>query len=171
MKQREGHKVIILEPAKSRIARDECPACGKPKYKWTRRTDWRCCSKECTEKFLESCRIIYGWADLRLKVFKRDNYTCVKCGKHPIDYHKKPVKNKEGGWDWIEINTGKPDASQLVADHIKPIAIGGEEWNPKNIQTLCIDCNKIKTKQDQADIAKQRRIEKNLSGGQRRLKC
>jgi len=38
--------------------------------------------------------------------------------------------------------------------------LGGDEWDINNIQTLCIDCNKIKTAQDHKDIAKQRRIEK-----------
>jgi len=31
MKQRKGWHVVILEPAKTRIDNDECPACGKPK--------------------------------------------------------------------------------------------------------------------------------------------
>ena len=61
-------------------------------------------------------------------------------------------------------------AMQLVADHIKPIAIGGEQWNPDNIQTLCADpCNKIKTKKDQGDIAVARMVEKLKTKGQEQL--
>lgn len=55
----------------------------------------------------------------RRKVFKRDNYTCVKCQKKGL---------------------------KIVADHIK-------RWNEypelrfkiNNGQTLCLECNKIKT--------------------------
>jgi len=46
-----------------------------------------------------------------------------------------------------------PDDSKLIADHIVPIAMGGEMWDIKNLQTLCIKCNKIKTKYDHKYIA------------------
>jgi len=134
MKQRENYKVIILEPAKSRLVRGECPSCGKPKSKWIRRKDWRCCSKECTPKYYSKV-VYYNWPELRLKALTRDKFTCVKCGK------------KEKSWN-------------LVGDHIIPIALGGDEWDIKNVQTLCIDCNKIKTKLDQQKIAEVRRKEK-----------
>ena len=147
--KREGYKVIVLEPAKSRIERNECPGCGLPKDKWTRRTDWRCCSTKCTSKYLRMY-VTFGWPDLRLKVFKRDKFTCVKCGKQPT--YKTPIKSDDGkGWDWEE--SERTDPGQLIGDHIKPIAIGGSEWDMNNIQTLCIACDKIKTKKDQANIA------------------
>ena len=66
--------------------------------------------------------------DLREQCFKRDNHTCVKCGKQPK--YKYP---------WGE----SIDDSKLIADHIKPIALGGAQWDKDNIQTLCIKCNKI----------------------------
>ena len=68
----------------------------------------------------------------------RDNYTCVKCGKKD--------KNRNG--------------EVLIGDHIIPIALGGEEFDIDNVQTLCINCDKIKTAKDLKDIAKQRNIEK-----------
>ncbi len=145
VKQREvGYVMIIQEPALSRIKNGECPVCGKPKHKWTRRTDWRCCSCECTDKF-EDCCIIRSWTRLRDKVFKRDKYTCVKClQKHP--------------------------SYNLIGDHIIPIALGGNQWDENNVQTLCISCDKIKTKEDASEIAKLRRIEKKLVKGQTQLK-
>ena len=89
---------------------------------------------------------IFGWKKekeigycqiglMRNYCLERDRYTCKKCG---YATHK----------------------SQLIGDHIIPIALGGDEWDPKNVQTLCIDCDKIKTIQDQKDIAIQRRKEK-----------
>ena len=135
--------MIIQEPALSRIKNKQCPVCAKPKYKWTRRTDWNCCSCECTSRFEEFC-IIRHWAKLRDKAFERDKHTCVKCSK---------VYGSCG----------------LVGDHIIPIALGGEQWDINNVQTLCIDCDKIKTKQDAKDIAKLRRKEKLEAKGQKFL--
>ncbi len=146
VKQREsGFVRIIKEPANTRIKNDQCPSCGKPKADWTRRTDWMCCSTDCTSKFESFC-IIRSWEQLRYKVFERDNHTCVKCGK----------ERKADYYGYIS----------LVADHIIPIAVGGELWDIDNIQTLCVDCNKIKTKNDMADIAALRRKEKLEGRGQ-----
>lgn len=147
MKKREGYKKVIFEPAKSRIKKGKCPSCGKSKSKWKRRTDWRCCSVECTEKFQDNY-IVYFWRDIRMKAFKRDNFACVECGEKP--------KQKTYEGKIIE------DPSKLIADHIKPIALGGKEFNLKNIQTLCKKHNKIKTAKDAKKIAKQRRKEKKL---------
>ncbi len=77
----------------------------------------------------------FWWTKTRKEAFVRDGYKCVKCRK----------KGSDGS---------------LVGDHINPIALGGEEFDVDNVQTLCIDCDKIKTKEDQAKIGKQRRIEK-----------
>ena len=57
----------------------------------------------------------------------------------------------------------------MSLDHIIPIALGGEQWDIDNVQTLCIDCDKIKTKKDQADIGRLRRKEKLESKGQKFL--
>ena len=144
VKQREGFVQIIEPIATERIARGECPSCGLPKDKWTRRTDWTCCSPKCTRKFWDKLVIYNGWQDLRRKVLARDNNKCVKCN--------------------IEMPSHK-----LVADHIEPIALGGEEWDIDNIQTLCQECNKLKTKLDIHKIAKLRRVEKVLVDGQKQL--
>lgn len=152
MKQREGYKVVIIDEAQRRITENKCPACGKHKDHWTRRKDWRCCSYECTTKFTNEM-IIYGWSDLRLKAFERDNFTCVKCGKRPVR------------WD----NKNRPEPSALIGDHIIPIALGGKEWDINNVQTLCIACDKIKTKRDIGDIVRARAVEKHLRTGQRTL--
>jgi len=130
-----------------RIKNSCCPVCNKHKRDWNRRADWTCCCTDCTEKYSKT--VIYGWSQLKLKVFERDNHVCVKCGK---------TGGKMGKWQ----NNDKG----LVADHIIPIALGGEQWDINNIQSLCIDCDKIKTKQDQADIGRLRRKEKLESKGQ-----
>ena len=132
-----------------RIQNHECPSCGKHKNKWARRTDWTCCSKECTDKFHKQA-IIQDWSVIRAQAFKRDNYTCKYCGKRfALKY------------DNIEI----ANSSKLIGDHIIPIAVGGEEFDIDNVQTLCVDCNKIKTKRDMRIIAKYRKREKELKYG------
>lgn len=143
MLKRQAYKLVILEPAKSRIARGECPGCGKPKSRWKRRTDWTCCSAKCTRKYMKY-HYMYGWPDLRKKAFERDDYTCRRCGKR------------------------YPNAI-LIADHIVPIALGGAQWDIDNVQTLCIQCNKVKTGQDAGTIARYRRMEIHINKNQTKL--
>ena len=100
----------------------------------------------CKEHTYSDIRPFTSWPSLRNKVLARDHYSCVKCG------------NKET----IE----KP----LIADHIIAIALGGDEWDINNIQTLCSNpCNKIKTANDAKEIAKLRRFEKLIVNGQTQL--
>lgn len=117
---RISYKSEVPQYMWERELRGECPSCGKHKDNWDRRTDWRCCSKECTQKYVDNI-IVTDWQDIRKKTLKRDNYKCVKCGE----------KNQP-----------------LEVDHIKPISLGGEEFDMNNTQTLCSNCHKEKTKQD-----------------------
>ena len=140
MTERESYRQIFSPLAEKRIRNYECPNCGKPKSEWTRRTSWRCCSTKCTKEFWEKHDKSWSWENFRMQVFKRDKGVCQMCNKKFtfISYHSKE-----------EI----PDYRELIADHIKPLAIGGEMWDMNNLQTLCVDCNKVKTKQDMRDIA------------------
>ena len=159
LKQREVYKRIFSPIAKQRIREYKCPNCGKPKSEWKRRTDWRCCSVECTKEFWAEHVEIQDWGVTRAMVFKRDNYTCAMCNKRFVyvltfpPYEGQEVAKKE----------------MLVADHITPIAVGGNEWDMNNIQTLCIDCNKIKTAKDMKLIAEARKEQKMIEIGQMRL--
>lgn len=61
------------------------------------------------------------YADWRLKVFERDNYTCVECG----------IKN------------GLGKSIYFHADHIKPFALFPElRFEVSNGRTLCVPCHK-----------------------------
>ena len=53
------------------------------------------------------------WQRLRLKIFQRDGWRCVKCGK----------------------------PGRLECDHIVPLDKGGDPWDPANLQTLCVGCH------------------------------
>ena len=169
MKKRELVKKIIPKEQLKRIKNNQCPVCSLPKSKWNRRTDWRCCSEECTAEFWKNY-ISYGWQDIRLKALERDNFTCVKCGKKPKRREMDSRKKKDGRYEYYWKETDGDNSSELIGDHIVPIALGGDEWDLDNIQTLCIKCNKKKTKKDAKNIAKQRAIEKKLIKGQRQIK-
>jgi len=182
LKKREGYKIVIFEPAKSRLKRNECPSCGKPKSEWTRRKDWRCCSEGCTGNWIKHY-VAYGWPDLRMKAFKRDRFICQKCKivqefrtesswycenflefkdrieKHFLvrRYFCRVIKWGYGDRWETKYYAEVPDASKLIGDHIIPIALGGDEWDLNNIQTLCIPCNKIKTSDDLTQISKARK--------------
>ncbi|OIO51485.1 MAG: hypothetical protein AUJ45_00520 [Parcubacteria group bacterium CG1_02_50_68] len=59
--------------------------------------------------------------NVRWKVLKKDNYTCVKCGQSPA----------------------KSNDIELEIDHILPVAKGGTN-DIENLQTLCRKCNQGK---------------------------
>lgn len=163
IKKRENHKIIVSKEAQERINNNQCPNCGKPKSEWIRRKDWRCCSEDCTNKYNKDM-VIFGWPDIRTKVFRRDKYTCQTCKKF-IEATNSEVVQLNGEWICQIKTLPREDehyeyyaSHNFVADHIKPIALGGDEWDMNNIQTLCLECNKIKTKKDSQDIAKLRSI-------------
>ena len=179
--KRQGFKVVLLEPAKTRIRNGQCAGCGKPKSQWKRSKRWLCCSVKCTAE-MRKMYYSFGWGEFRTKVFRRDNYACNRCGFQSLeeqnvsewlsvakgDVTAASRMFKENA-DWygkerIKLRTDTSlvlfDDSKLIADHIRPIALGGAEWEMNNIQTLCVPCNKHKTKQDSRDIALQRRRDK-----------
>lgn len=59
------------------------------------------------------------WGLFKQRILTRDR-VCVKCGGN----------------------------DELQVDHILAIVNGGEMWDEKNLQTLCYNCHKKKTKKD-----------------------
>ena len=57
------------------------------------------------------------WRRLRRAVFRRDGYRCRSCGRR----------------------------GRLEADHVVPIAAGGDPWHLDNLQALCRSCHIRKT--------------------------
>jgi hypothetical protein len=80
-----------------------------------------CCNSVCESTFIK--RSIISWFALRLKVIKRDDYTCQDCGF---------VAPKIGNY---QMEDG------LEVHHIHPIKDGGDEFDEDNCVTLCHDCH------------------------------
>nr|DAG51093.1 MAG TPA: HNH endonuclease [Caudoviricetes sp.] len=64
------------------------------------------------------------WRKLRAKILSRDHNLCQMCLKVGI----------------YEVAT--------EVDHIKPTALGGDMFDPNNLQSLCKSCHMAKTLQD-----------------------
>ena len=62
------------------------------------------------------------WRPLRLKVFERDGYRCVRCG----------------------------GAGRLECDHVIPLHQNGELYEIGNLQALCRGCHIAKTRGENA---------------------
>ena len=161
---------ILTEQQRKWLDSNCCPICGLPKKEWKRRTDWTCCSTKCTKEY--SDEHIFVWQYWKVKAFERDKYTCIRCGfqslaKYPFsstwnnftefkEWQEQRSVFKE--WEGTTAILFCPE--YLIADHIIPIAIGGEEYDLDNVQTLCLGCNKNKTKRDLKEIALFRKKDK-----------
>lgn len=109
---------------KKKMAGIHCCVCGKKLPEYN--DDF--CSADCFIKLVNS--VPRTSSVYRILAFERDKNTCVKCGKY------------------------SPTGSGLIADHIEPIILGGDEFDLDNIQTLCVRCDRVKTKKEQKIINK-----------------
>lgn len=81
-----------------------------------------------------------GVSSLRLIVFKRDNCTCMKCGRvgniFVIERHHKQDEYHLN----LYYETTKGDLILMTKDHIIPVSVGGRNLL-HNLQTMCCVCN------------------------------
>lgn len=82
------------------------------------------CRKECWDDWYIGIPHPVFWGEVRLRVLERDNYTCRKCGKPNLQNGDQEV------------------------DHIIPVSLGGDNFDLKNLQTLCHECHVDKTHED-----------------------
>lgn len=96
-----------------------CPVCAKEKKDFEPlRRQY--CSQNCADKYSDC---FMSWSRMREIIFKRDGLKCKICN---IEYTKK----------WLDI------------DHIIPLISGGKMWDINNLQVLCKECHKKKTRTD-----------------------
>ena len=60
------------------------------------------------------------WTVTRHVVFERDRWRCRSCGR----------------------------AGRLECDHVTPLQMGGDPYDPSNLQTLCRTCHIAKTRRE-----------------------
>ena len=113
-----------------------------------RRRHW--CSDRCV-RFLY--RLSGDAALLRAEVIQRDNHTCRACGRH--DENLTPDV-----WNGEVLALPTEEFPAIYArheyswrvDHIVPIAEGGAQFDPANLQLLCPPCDRRKTSEDLSRI-------------------
>jgi 5-methylcytosine-specific restriction endonuclease McrA len=81
---------------------------------------------------------------MRRLVLLEQEGTCARCRREI------PVSRAAGG---------RHPHHSFILDHIRPIAMGGDQWDVKNLQVLCARCNRIKTARDMGAIARWKRYE------------
>ncbi|WP_440767593.1 HNH endonuclease [Natronorubrum sp. DTA7] len=97
---------------------DLCRVCNEPVVDGR----WNYCSERCRD-IANGVQRMFLWDVVRDQILERDDYTCQTCGV-----------------------TGNPDQEQsMEVDHIERIADGGHPLEESNLQTLCADCHKTKT--------------------------
>jgi len=127
----EADKVTLPNRAPLFVEKSHCQWCnkeltGKARFycQATKLDRWDNGASQCAIDFLN------WWCSRPAYVratFIRDSFTCQKCGLHPLREDK----------PWL------PDIRKLEADHIIPLARGGET-RIENLQTLCKECNRSK---------------------------
>jgi len=136
---------------------EHCIICGKDLPSRKRKY----CSDECYSEWSRKIQT-ENWGVLRNKTLEASNLKCIKCG-FQVEYNAVSSEEYPFGYCTIlspEDQKGKRISDNpsglFVVDHIKPIALGGKEFDSTNLQVLCSECNKEKTKIDLKTIAKKR---------------
>ncbi|MFY9801182.1 MAG: HNH endonuclease signature motif containing protein [Methanoregula sp.] len=123
---------------KERLSRGACPQCGRERVHFSPGNEHTlCCQASCTlEYWFTERSTISG---MRRLVRDEQGGKCALCGTVVHDC------NAMGG-------TGNPPP--YILDHIRPIAMGGDQWARDNLQVLGGRCNRIKTARDMGRIAR-----------------
>lgn len=82
--------------------------------------------------------------EMRRLVLLEQEGRCARC------HREIPVSRTAGG---------RKRTHPFILDHIRPIAMGGDQWDARNLQVLCSRCNRIKTARDLRAIARWKRYE------------
>jgi 5-methylcytosine-specific restriction endonuclease McrA len=122
---------------KERLSRDACPHCGRERSHFSPGHEHTlCCQASCTLEYY----------------FK---------GRSTIAAMRWLVRDEQGGkCAWCKREVREPGTIECVVnphpyilDHIRPIAMGGDQWARDNLQVLCVRCNRVKTARDMGKIA------------------
>lgn len=104
----------------------------------------RFCSQTCKEEFGKLHPII-TWSGFKWRIFERDNFKCRMCGFQDLP-------------KYTEDNKFLLDYPKLECDHIIPLFLSGNDFDPANSQTLCHDCHKMKSRAEAKERTKLRKL-------------
>jgi 5-methylcytosine-specific restriction endonuclease McrA len=143
MPPREHRRYSNTPEEKERLARHACPVCGRERSAFPDAGDAICCGPSCSAAYWSNEHPTVG--EMRRLVLLEQEGKCARC------HTEIPVFRAAGG--------GRP-ADPFVLDHIRPLAMGGDQWDTRNLQVLCARCNRIKTARDMGAIARWKRYER-----------
>jgi len=139
---REHRRYANTPEEKERLARDACPVCGRERPAFPPGTDTICCSPSCSSVYWREERPTVS--EMRGLLLLEQEGKCARC-------HKEIPRSRPA--------EGRPHSHSCILDHIRPIAMGGDQWATDNLQVLCARCNRIKTSRDIGAIARWKRYE------------
>ncbi len=137
MIRREPRRYSTTTEEEERLARRACPNCGRERADfnfWN--LDAVCCRPACTAEYWGRQPTI---AEMKQRVLAEQEGKCAHCGDE-IRTHGAAIR--------------PPASHHCVMDHIRPIAMGGDQWARENLQVLYRRCNRIKTARDMGNIAR-----------------
>jgi len=140
---REHRRYSNTQEEKERIARRACPVCGRERSAFPAGWDTICCQPSCSFLYWQEERPTVG--QMRRLVLLEQEGKCARCGREI-------TKSRAAG--------GRHPVHSFILDHIRPIAMGGDQWDVQNLQVLCARCNKIKTARDMGEIARWKHYER-----------
>lgn len=123
---------------KERLFRKACPQCGRERENFNPGNEnTLCCQPSCSMEYWFKVRPTI--AGMRRLVRDEQGGKCARCRQ---EIHEPGA-------------AGSPHTRHhYVMDHIRPIAMGGDQWARDNLQVLCERCNRIKTTRDMGKIAR-----------------
>ena len=143
MPVREHRRYSNTTEEKEHLARRACPVCGRERSAVPAgENPTICCQPSCNSIYWREERPTVG--QMRQLVLLEQEGKCARCGKEIKGSHaaesRRPVHS-------------------CILDHIRPLAMGGDQWDVHNLQVLCARCNRIKTARDMGAIARWKRYE------------
>ena len=123
---------------KERISRGACPHCGRERVCFSPGNEHTlCCQASCSMEYWFRARPTIS--EMRRLVREEQGGRCARCSQE--------VRESSA-------TEGPGTPQPYVLDHIRPIAMGGDQWARDNLQVLCGRCNRLKTARDMGRIAR-----------------
>ena len=136
MVTREYRRYSNTPEERERLSRRACPICG------CERSDFNpgnmntiCCRPSCSAEYWGEQRPTV--TEMRHLIHDEQEGMCAHC--------KKEIREFDAA-RCLHIY------HRYILDHIRPIAMGGDQWARENLQVLCVRCNRTKTARDMGNI-------------------